>query len=123
MNAPPDTARQFFEKTLPAQAASEVHRLFASTGSIAFKVGPSAWTFRFGSVEPIEPRFDRDADLHLWFTPPAFAAFVDGTLNVAKVAGERAGEGAIKARGDLRLLERFGRFLQPDDALLGWSHS
>lgn len=112
----PDPVRHFFEEALPAKAAAELHRLFACEGRVAFKVADRAWTFRFANVEPVVSRFDREADLQLWFTPDAFAAFIDGSLGVAAAVKS----GAVKARGDVSLLETFGRFLQNDAATLGW---
>lgn len=111
-----DSAAHFFERSVPAKAAVDVQKLFGSRGSIAFKVGQAGWTFRFSSVEPIERRFDRSADLQLWFTEAAFAGLLNAKLDVAEAT--RSGE--VKARGDLRLLELFGRFLQRDGAALGW---
>ncbi len=111
-----DLARHFFERTLPLQASAEVSRLHGTRGSVAFRVGSAAWTFRFSSDAPVRPGFDRDADLHVWFTEPAFAAFVNGTLDVS----DAVAFGDVRARGDLTLLERFGRFLQKGEAALGW---
>jgi hypothetical protein len=113
---PLSPARQFFEHQLPARAAAEVGRLFASEGSIAFKVDDAAWTFRFGDVEPVVARFDRDAPLQLWFTAASFSALLDGSLDI----GAAVTAGSVKARGQLSLLENFGRFLQDDKAALGW---
>lgn len=112
----PDPVRHFFETDLPAKAAAELHRLFSSEGSVAFKVADRAWTFRFADVEPVVARFDREAALQLWFTPEAFTAFIDGSLEVTAAVKS----GAVKARGDVSLLETFGRFLQDDAATLGW---
>ena len=110
------SAAKFFERDLPARASADVHQLFSSEGSIAFKVGEAAWTFRFASMEPVEPRFDRDAPLQLWFSEAAFDGLLDGTLDIADAIGRRE----VKARGELSLLELFGKFLQPGGVSLGW---
>ncbi len=110
------TAPHFFDRLLPLLSAAELARLYGSQGAIAFRVGTSAWTFRFASERPVSPGFDRDAELQLWFTEAAFLRFIDGTLDVA----EAVRIGGVRARGDLSLLQRFGRFLQRGEAALGW---
>ncbi len=113
MNA---TSHSFFDRLLPLLSASEIARLHGTQGTIAFRVGTAAWTFRFASDRPVEAGIDRDADLHLWFTEAAFLRFLDGTLDVS----EAVRLGAVRARGELSLLQRFGRFLQRGEAALGW---
>ena len=109
-------ARRFFEHDVPLKAAADVHRLFGAEGSIAFKVGEASWTFSFASIAPVEPGFDRRAKLQLWFTETSFAELIDGSLDVARAVGL----GEVKAKGDVRLLALFGRFLQPQAVTLGW---
>lgn len=111
-----EAARKFFEHDVVLKAAADVHRLFGADGSIAFKVGAAAWTFRFASIAPVEPGFDRTAKLRMWFTEEAFCELVEGTLDVPQAVTA----GAVKAKGDVRLLQMFGRFLQPEVANLGW---
>lgn len=111
-----DLVRRFFEHDIPLKAASEVHRLFGTEGSIAFKIGDRAYTFRFANIIPVDDFFDRKARLQLWFSESAFTAMLAGALDV----GQAVAKGEVKAKGDIRLLEMFGRFLQPEESNLGW---
>lgn len=111
-----EVVRRFFEHDIPLKAASEVHRLFGAEGAIAFKIGERAWTFRFANMTPVDDFFDRQARLQLWFSESAFAEMISGALDVTQAVAK----GEVKAKGDIRLLELFGRFLQPGAATLGW---
>lgn len=109
--------KTWFERTLPALLASRFDDFLEVSGSISFRVGDGAWTLNFGDVaEPVKAGVMRDATLRLDFTPPAFEAFIEGTLD--PVAAIRSGE--VKAKGDLELLAIFATLLMPLQRDLGW---
>ncbi len=119
-NAHVSTAKDFFSRLLPGLVVSRFDDFLATKGSVAFKVrGESGgqWTFHFADPEPIREGFEEDADLHLIFQEPAFAAFVSGTLD----AGDAVAKGDVKAWGDFELLNALAMLMTPlQRDNLGW---
>ncbi len=112
-----DSAPSFFGRRLPALIVSRLMEYLAWKGSIGFDVvGQGQWTFEFGSDDPVVEGLRRDADLILRFSGAAFDAFVGGTLDAATAVAK----GDVTAKGDLRLLDAFGRLLDPRANSLGW---
>jgi hypothetical protein len=114
---PEDRVRRFFGVALPHRVVERLHLLFSYEGRIAFSIKDAgSWTLRFASDEPVTPRFDRRAELQLHITREAFEAWLDGSLDVPAAVKS----GAFKARGQLALLEAFGRLLSEDANGIGW---
>lgn len=110
-------ARSWFERKLPALLVSRFDDFFAVSGVISFQVGDEAWTLTFADLdEPVREGATADADLRLRFSPPAFAAFIEGTLDPVAAIG--AGE--VKASGDFELLGTLGTIMMPLQRDLGW---
>ncbi len=79
-------------------------------------MGDAAWTLTFGDVEePVKKGPTPKAALRLRFTPPAFEAFIDGSLD--PVAAIRKGD--VKASGELEL-SILATFMMPLQRDLGW---
>ncbi len=113
-------ARTWFEQKLPALLVSRFDDFLAVSGAIAFEVGDEAWTLTFADLDsPVREGAAADADLRLRFTPPAFAAFVEGTLDPVAAIGQ----GQVKAKGDLELLGTLGTIMMPLQRDLGWDAS
>ena len=107
----------WFERQLPALLISRFDDFLAVQGDISFQVGEGAWTLTFGDVEePVKKGATPKASLRLRFTPPAFAAFVDGTLDPVAAIGR----GEVKASGELELLSILATFMMPLQRDLGW---
>ena len=110
-------AKAWFEERLPALLISRFDDFLAVHGAISFQVGEGAWTLNFGDVdEPVRSGATPDAELRLRFTPPAFQAFVAGTLDPVAAIGE----GAVKASGDVGLLATLATLMMPLQRDLGW---
>lgn len=90
-------------------------------GTLTFDVKDAgAWTFVFGSEEPVREGLAETADLSLTFTQSAFLAFIDGSLDVVDAVKRKE----VTAQGDsFELLESFGRLLNPPSNDLGWDVS
>lgn len=110
-------AHDFFFRRVPHRLAADPQALFTAEGRIAFQVGAESFVFTFASDEPVKTGGDRHAELQLRFTEPAFQGFVEGTLDVVKAVAD----GEVRARGEVLLLERFGRLLKGPGDALGWS--
>lgn len=110
-------AARFFEKALPQLIADNLEGFAALDGVVTFDVaGAGAWTLHLGRVEgPVEGGANEAADLTLSFDPAAFAAFIDGTLDVVRALDS----GAITFRGEPELLARLGFLMRPKTNLLG----
>jgi SCP-2 sterol transfer family len=100
---------RFFQVQLPTMVLQSFQDFLLQSGVIHFQIGDEAWTFVFGSPEPVREGHVEEPDLELTFAPAAFAAFIDGSLDI--VAAVRAGQ--ISGGGDFELLEGFGRILRP----------
>jgi hypothetical protein len=99
---------RFFLKDLPAAIVRELARFKGLHGSIAFSCGGRKFTVLLGDLEqPVIQGFLRSADVKLWFFDDAFERFLAGH----SVLGKKS----LKVQGDLDVLDRFGRFLQPAD--------
>ncbi len=110
-------AKVWFERTLPALVISRFDDFLSMTGAIAFEVGDEAWTLTFADVEsPVREGASEDAGLELRFSPTGFAAFTEGTLDVAQATGS----GEISATGELELLQSLARLMVPLQRDLGW---
>jgi len=110
-------SRRWFERQLPSLVVSRFDDFLAMEGSISFEVGDEGWTLTLGDVEkPVRSGATPDADLHLRFTLPAFAAFTDGTLEVAKALRQ----GELEAWGDFELLVTLSTLMSPLQRNLGW---
>lgn len=111
------TARDWFERTLPAQLAARFDDFLATRGAIAVRVDDEAWTVQFGDFEhPVIEGAQPAAALHLRFRGPAFEAFIEGTLDAAAAAAK----GDVTFHGELELLEALSRLLLPLQRDLGW---
>ena len=109
--------QRWFERQLPALVVSRFDDFLAVQGAISFEVGDEGWTLTFGEVEkPVRAGATAEADLHLRFTPPAFAAFADGTLEVATALRQ----GELEAWGDFQLLVTLSTLMSPLQRNLGW---
>lgn len=110
-------ASTWFERQLPALLVSRFDDFLAVTGDISFQVGDEAWTLTFGDVEsPVKAGATPAASLRLRFTPPAFQAFIDGTLDPVAAIGR----GEVKASGDFDLLATLATLMMPLQRDLGW---
>ncbi|MDP1824160.1 MAG: SCP2 sterol-binding domain-containing protein [Archangium sp.] len=110
-------AKAWFERQLPALLVSRFDDFLAVQGDISFQVGDGAWTLTFGDVEePVRQGATPGAKLRLKFTPPAFEAFVGGTLDPVAAIGK----GDIKASGDFELLATLATLMMPLQRDLGW---
>ncbi len=110
-------AKKWFERQLPALLVSRFDDFLAVQGDISFQVGDSAWTLTFGDVdEPVKSVATPGAALRLRFTPPAFQAFVDGTLDPVAAIGR----GEVKASGEIELLAILATLMMPLQRNLGW---
>lgn len=110
-------SRRWFERQLPSLVVSRFDDFLAVQGAISFEVGDEGWTLTFGDVEkPVRAGATPGADLHLRFTPPAFAAFIDGTLEAALALRQ----GELEAWGDLALLVTLSALMRPLQRNLGW---
>lgn len=110
-------ANTWFERQLPALLISRFDDFLAVQGDISFQVGEEAWTLTFGDVEePVKKAATPKAALRLRFTPPAFSAFVDGTLDPVAAIGR----GEVKASGELELLSTLATLMMPLQRDLGW---
>lgn len=114
------TAKAFFDRLLPGLVVSRFDDFLATRGSVSFKVRGDAggqWTFHFADPDPIREGFDEEADLCLIFHEPAFAAFVEGTLDAA----DAVAKGEVKAWGDFELLNALAMLMTPlQRDNLGW---
>jgi putative sterol carrier protein len=107
----------WFKRQLPALLISKFDDFLAVQGDISFQVGDEAWTLTFGDLdEPVRDGATPDAALRLKFTPPAFLAFVDGSLDPVAAIGR----GEIKASGDIELLATLATLMMPLQRDLGW---
>lgn len=106
-------AAAFFSKDFIALIVRDPARYRLATGSLAFRVmGEGEWTVRLGDLEaPVEPIFDRNADLKLWFFGDAFQRFLDATLPSPPSTRQ------LLLRGDLAVLARFGRLFTPAQSI------
>lgn len=100
---------RFFEVQLPTMIMQSLSDFVLQSGVIHFQIGDEAWTFVFGSEEPVRRGHVEEPALELTFTPEAFAGFLDGSLDI--VAAVRARH--VSGSGDFELLEAFGRILRP----------
>lgn len=100
---------RFFQVQLPQMVLQSFQDFLLQSGTLHFDIEGARWTFVFGSDEPVREGHLDAADLSLTFTARAFAAFLDGSLDI--LAAVRAGE--VSGSGDYALLEDFGRLLHP----------
>lgn len=110
-------AKTWFERQLPALLISRFDDFLAVQGDISFQVGDEAWTLTFADIdEPVRPGATPDAALRLAFTPAAFQAFVDGSLDPVGAIGR----GEVKASGEIELLATLATLMMPLQRDLGW---
>jgi len=110
-------AKTWFEQQLPALLVSRFDDFLAVQGDISFQVGDKAWTLTFGDIEgPVKAVATPGAALRLRFTPPAFEAFVDGTLDPVAAIGR----GEVEASGKIELLAILATLMMPLQRNLGW---
>lgn len=103
------TPRAFFEEQLPELARARAALFPALADTISIVVEHEAWTLRLhDAATPVTRGGTPGAALALYFGADAFAALVDGTLDLDHAIARRA----IGYAGDLRLLEQLGRLLQ-----------
>jgi hypothetical protein len=110
---PPEAndAKERFTRLVRGAVARQPEKFLSLRGTVAIAVpGSPGWTIRFGSIDdPVELAFDARADLQMWLTPTAFAAFVDGTLDVRRAMAGRT----VRVRGDRNLLHNVGVLFEP----------
>ena len=110
-------AKTWFERQLPALLISRFDDFLAVQGDISFQVGDEAWTLTFADIdEPVRAGATPEAALRLVFTPAAFEAFVDGSLDPVGAISR----GEVKASGDIELLSILATLMMPLQRDLGW---
>ena len=109
--------KTWFMRQLPALLISRFDDFLAVNGDISFQIGDEAYTLTFADLdEPIRVGANPKAALRLKFTPQAFLAFVDGSLDPVAAIGK----GDIKASGDIELLATLATLMMPLQRDLGW---
>ena len=110
MSAPAITATSFFERILPSKLRESGAAYRAVSGTICFVIfGEGTWTVTFGCRDVAKAvrreALCLDGDLVAGFRPDVFARFLSGQSIEA--------EKGCYFDGDLRLLEKLGRLLNP----------
>ena len=103
-------AQRFFMTAIPTRVRDNSEAFLALTGTLVVHVrARGSYTVSFGDIRhPVVEGAAESADLQVWFSRQAFAAFVDGTLDPSTL-----GPADLLHKGDARMLEQLGHFLQP----------
>lgn len=110
VSKPALSVKSFFEKILPAKLLASSSAYRALSGKICFVIyGVGTWTVTFGRSDPsmaVERQsVSFDGDLVAGFRPDVFENFLSGV--------EVVPEKGCYFEGDIRLLEKLGRLIQP----------
>lgn len=107
-------AERFFEVQLPKMIVRRAGVFSYLRGTLHFRSPHGRWTVRLGDFDnPIERGVQWGADVSLWFFGPGFSLFLEG---------DEGAEQFMAVRGDVSVLEQFGRLLTDDaDAVYSYA--
>lgn len=111
------TPERFFTVAVVHAISERLKEFGAMRGVITFEVaGDKTYTVRLGNVEqPVIEGWEGPSNLWLTFEKDAFAAFTQGTLDLAGALDSRS----LRVRGNPSFLSQFAQLMQARTSPLG----